>query len=107
MGNTAEADAFGLFVSSVEGHPVTRFGTKVLIGAYRDAENPRKIRYRTKDIIAIPRDEADRYAREYARLIEDQELVAHTADEWSQHQRHVREAGAPREKLESATPDES
>lgn len=106
MGTTSDADAFGLFVSSVEGHPVTRFGTKVLLGAYRDADNPRKVRYRTKEIIAIPRDEAERYAREYGRLIEDEELVAHTADEWTEQQRRLREVGAPRDKIDSATLDE-
>ena len=103
MGETATAfsatDVFGLFVSSVEGSPCTRFGTKTLIGAERDPDNAKKIRYRTKEIVAIPRAEADRYAREYARLISDEALVVHTADEWSEQQRQVREVGAPREKL--------
>jgi len=102
--SAASADAFGLFVSSVEGHPVARFGTKTLIGADRDPDNAKKIRYRTKEIIAIPNAEADRYAREYARLINDEALVAHTADEWSEQQRQIREVGAPREKLKSAEP---
>jgi hypothetical protein len=104
MGASA-AEAFGLFVSSVEGQPCSRLGSKVLIGADRDADNPRKIRYRTKEIVAIPRDEATRYAREYARLIQDEALVAHTADEWSNQQAQIREVGAPREKLKSAEPD--
>jgi hypothetical protein len=106
MGNPA-ADAFGLFVSSVDGQPVMRFGTKVLIGADRDAETPRKIRYRTKEIVAIPRDEALRYAREYARLINDEALVEHDADEWSNQQAQIREVGAPRDKLKSATTDQA
>lgn len=99
------ADAFGLFVSSVEGQPVTRFGTQVLIGANRDAETPNEIRYRTEEIVAIPRAEADRYAREYGRLIEEEALVVHTADEWTEQQ--TREVGAPREKPKSVEPDEA
>ena len=102
--STAPADAFGLFVSSVDGSPVTRFGSTVLIGADRDPTKPNKIRYRTEEIIAIPRDEAEKYAREYARLIADGALVAHTADEWSNQ---VREVGAPREKLKSGKLDEA
>ena len=100
------ADAFGLFVSCVEGKPVTRFGTKVLIGADRDPTQPRKIRYRPKEIIAIPTDEAHRYGRDYGRLIADGELVEHTADEWLQQQNQIREVGAPREKLRSGEPDQ-
>jgi hypothetical protein len=99
MADVAGHQAFGLFVSSVEGRPVTRFGTKVLIGAERDSVTPRKISYRTKDIVAIPVDEAERYSREYARLISDGDLVAHTADEWSKQTQHRAEGGAPRKKL--------
>lgn len=106
MRESAGADAFGLFVSSVEGSPCTRFGTKVLIGADRDADEPRKIRYRTKEIVAIPTDEARRYAREYGRLITDGSLVEHKAEEWSRQQKQINEVGAPREKLKSANTDE-
>jgi hypothetical protein len=76
------ADAFGLFVSSVEGHPVTRFGSSVLLGADRDPDNPKKILYRTDAVIAIPQHEAVRYAREYNRLISEGALVERTADDW-------------------------
>jgi len=105
--SAAAADAFGLFVSSVEGQPVMRFGTKVLIGADRDADEPRKIRYRTKEIVAIPKDEAHRFAREYGRLITDGSLVEHKADEWSRQQKQITEVGAPREKLKSGNTDEA
>lgn len=101
MADVVGRQAFGLFVSSVEGRPVTRFGTKVLIGAERDAATPRKISYRTKDIVAIPVDEAERYTREYARLIAEGDLVAHTADEWQKQSEHRAEVGAPREKLKT------
>jgi hypothetical protein len=106
MSESGGASAFGLFVSSVEGKPVMRFGTKVLIGAERDPEQPRKIRYNTKAIVAIPHDEAHRHAREYGRLIADGELVEHTADEWSRQQDQLREVGAPREKLRAGMPDQ-
>lgn len=71
----------GLFVSSVEGRPVHRFssGGQVLIGADRDPANPRKIIYRTDEVVEIPDAEAARYAREYARAIADGDLVAHEA----------------------------
>ncbi len=96
MGDRGEA--FGLFVSCVEGQPVTRFGSKVLIGADRDPANRRKVRYNPKQIVALPHEEATRYAREYARAIEDGSLTQHTADEWLEQQRRI-EGGAPREKL--------
>jgi hypothetical protein len=87
------ADTFGLFVSSVEGQPVHRFGSKVLIGADADPENPKKIRYRTGDIIAIPHAEALRHAREYGRLISDGALIERTADEWRSQQTQPVEGG--------------
>lgn len=96
-----EAEAFGLFVSCVDGQPCTRFGTKVLIGADRDPTNRRKIRYRPKEIVALPHTEAQRYAREYARAIEDGSLVQHTAAEWREQQRRLGD-GAPRAELTTA-----
>lgn len=99
------AAAFALFVSCVEGSPVTRFGTKVLIGADRDPKVRKKILYRPKEIVAIPVDEARLYGREYARLINDGELVEHTAEKWLAQQQHINEVGAPREKLHSKADD--
>lgn len=99
MGDRAEA--FGLFVSCVEGQPVTRFGSKVLIGADRDPANRRKVRYNPKQIVAVPNEEAQRYAREYARAIADGSLTQHTAGEWLEQQRRI-EGGASREKLNTA-----
>lgn len=107
MVDGAGHQAFGLFVSSVEGRPVARFGTKTLIGAERDPSKPRKIVYRTKDIVPIPVDEAERYSREYGRLIADGDLVKHTADEWTKQTQHRAEVGAPREKLSTGVePDQ-
>jgi hypothetical protein len=85
----AAADAYGLFVSSVQGRPVNRLGaigSSVLIGASRDPDNSKKLKYRTEEIVAIPRAEVDRYAREYARLVADGDLVVRSAGEWSDQQ---------------------
>lgn len=99
-----EADVFGLFVSSVEGHPVSRFGSKVLIGADRDPVLRNKIRYTPKLIVGIPTAEAIKYAREYSRAIADGSLSARKESDWYEQQRQLREVGAPREKLKSAPP---
>lgn len=101
MRDLTAAVAFALFVSCVEGKPVTRFGSKVLIGADRDPLVRKKIIYRPKEIVAIPVDEAERYGREYSRLIKDEELVEHTAEEWLDQQQQINEVGAPRSKLKS------
>jgi hypothetical protein len=103
----ASAETFGLFVSSVEGQPCTRFGSSVLIGADRDPKAPNKLIYRTDEIIAIPRAEAEKYAREYARLIAEKSLVEHTAAEWTKQQEHGREVGAPVDELKSGKLDEA
>lgn len=83
MGENGRGLEFGLYVSCVQGSPVSRFGTKILIGADRDPNEPRKVIYRTKDIVAIPIGEATRYAREYRRTIDEGELIEHTAEEWA------------------------
>lgn len=100
MGDPAEA--FGLFVSSVEGQPVTRYGTKVLIGAARDHLQPRKIIYDPTLIVAIPATEARRYSREYRRAIANGSLTERTAAQWREQQKPNREVGAPREQLKSS-----
>jgi hypothetical protein len=104
----AEAsDAFGLFLSCIEGQPVARFGTKVLIGADRDLTNRRLVRYMPKMIVAIPRAEATKYAREYRRAIADGSVKEQTAAAWLAQQNQLREVGAPRDKLKTATPSEA
>jgi len=75
----ALASPDGLRVSAVEGRPVARFGTPVFIGAERDPENPRKLVYRTGDVVTIPREEAERYRREYIRHITEGDLVLASA----------------------------
>lgn len=101
-----DGDAFGLFVSAVPGQPVTRHGTKILIGAERDPSDRRKIRYREKQIVAIPSGEAVKYAREYRRSIADGALREHTKAEWVAQQEQIELAGASREKLEQHTDEQ-
>jgi hypothetical protein len=87
MGDAAKLAAFGLFVSAVADKPVSRFGAPgVFIGAERDPDNPRKLRYHIDRVVAIPLDEAQRYSREYARLIADGELVARDEKAWKAQQ---------------------
>ena len=100
-----DGDAFGLFVSCVPGNPVTRHGTKILIGADRDPNDRRKIRYREKQIVAIPHGEALKYAREYRRSIADGSLVEHTKEQWLAQQRHIEQAEASRGKLAGESPE--
>jgi hypothetical protein len=104
------ADVFGLFVSSVQGQPVSRFGTAgagsggVLIGATRNPAEPRKIIYDPAVVVGIPHAEALKYAREYQRAVSDGSLTLRTAAAWTEQQNQSREVGAPREKLKTAEP---
>jgi hypothetical protein len=104
----SDVEGFGLFVSSVEGQPVHRFGSPtILIGADRNPDEPRKIIYRTQEVVGIPRAEAQRYAREYARAIADGALTERTAEEYRrQQQSSTTEGGAPRETQELTAPAE-
>lgn len=54
-----------LYVSSVPGRLVFRFGTSVLIGATRSSESPKQIDWDTDNVVRIPAAEARQYAREY------------------------------------------
>lgn len=78
------AAAFALFVSSVEEHLVTRYGTRTFIGAERDKNG---IKWNTKAIVAIPHDEYRRYRREYDRALRDKSLTPRTEAEWNAQNR--------------------
>lgn len=85
MSNQA-APGFSLFVSSVEGALVTRYGSRTLIGATR---TPTSIEWDTELITAIPTDEYERFRREYDRALRDGSLVERSAEDWlAQHQLH-------------------
>lgn len=81
---------FALYVSSVEGHAVTRFSSHkmgkrpTLIGATRDHSDPTKITWDTKRIIGIPEAEYARFGREYNREILGGGLKKRTAQEYTE-----------------------
>lgn len=74
---------FALFVSSVEGSLVARYGTGTFIGAERRADDPRVVDFHTDLIVAIPHDEFRRFRREYLRALREGSLVARNVDEWN------------------------
>lgn len=78
---------FALFVSSVEGRLVTRYGTRTFIGAERRASDPRQLEWHTDQVIAIPHDEFRKYRREYLRALREGSLVVRTDAEWQQQNR--------------------
>lgn len=76
---------FSLFVSSEPGHTVLRYGVpgRILIGAKRKdgvtTWDPEKV-------VAIPRAEAERHAKEYARDIRTRALRERKREEWEAQQ---------------------
>ena len=94
----------GLYVSSVEGHLVTRYGTGrrvngipmpgLLVGAERDPADPSKVVFDTTKIVFIPEQEAVTYAREYRRALQQGALKARTEDEF---ERQNARSAAPKE----------
>jgi hypothetical protein len=92
-------DPADLHVSCVDGLPVTRYGSRVLIGADRTLDG---VTYRPEQIVKIPAAEAARYRREYARQIADGALVVRRAEEWeAQSAAHSKaEADAEAQKAE-------
>lgn len=87
---------FGLYLSSIEGKPVTRFGTKVLIGAVRVGN---RVFYQPKVINPIPIAETKRYHREYRRAISAGSVVSHTREQWLAQQSTITAKQAAAEKL--------
>lgn len=83
MGNAAP---FALFVSSVDGCPVTRFGTRTLIGAARRVKEPTVIDYTPELVVAITTAEFSRYRREYLRALGNATLKRRTIEEWQAQQ---------------------
>lgn len=88
---TGSAPKFVLFVSSIEGKLVRRYGTPVQIGAVRECENPDepnlsrqrwRYRWQTDQVVAIPEDEFNRYRREYTRALATGALTKRTEAEW-------------------------
>ncbi|HXJ75596.1 MAG TPA: hypothetical protein VNM37_22260 [Candidatus Dormibacteraeota bacterium] len=75
-------EPFDLFVSCVEGYPVTRYGSRTFIGARRDPAKPNEIIWSPDQVVAIPRSEYTRHRREYDRAVKDGELRLRTEADW-------------------------
>ena len=64
----AEPEPIFVVSNPAEG-PVTRYGTKTLIGCRRDLKNPRKLHFDTDEVVALPYAEYRKYLKEYNRAI--------------------------------------
>jgi hypothetical protein len=72
---------FALYVSSVPGRPVRRYGSTggALIGAARqDAANPGAVTYYPERVVGLSVAEVQRYGREYRRALSDGDLAERT-----------------------------
>lgn len=84
-----------LFVLPVEGQPVRRYGTSVLVGAMRDLANPRRIVWDPDRVVMIPADEFRTYRREYLRALASGSLVRSTSEAWRDQNPDQPAPGAP------------
>jgi Na+/glutamate symporter len=73
---------FGLFVSCVDGQPVTRFGTGTMIGAARSKATPDVVTYDPTHVVGIPHAEYDRHRRSYDRALGNGSLKARSAADY-------------------------
>lgn len=87
---------FARFFRAVEGKLAPRYGTatatspNLWIGASRDDKG--QLVWDTKTIHPITHREAQRYSREYNRLVRDKALVECTLADWQQQQKEAKEA---------------
>lgn len=76
---------FVLFVSAVEGHAVSRYGSgardrrPTTIGAVR---GPDGFTWNTAEVVALTQDEMNRFSKEYRGAILDGALIQRTEDDW-------------------------
>lgn len=110
---------FSLFVSSVEGRTVERFGTRELIGAKRvfdpplkpdeDASKRKRVtKWFPERIVSITAVEHQRYDAEYRGAIADGGLKAHKREEWeAQIEKDLAAEKATREAAEKLAKDKA
>ncbi len=60
-----------------------RYGTRTFIGADRGIEDPTKMVYDTKRVVALSVAELARYRREYRRAIRNGSLTERKVSEWT------------------------
>lgn len=86
---------FALYVSSVAGHLVTRFGAQgSYVGAERDSSDPTTVVWNEEAIVALTEAEVARYSREYDRLIRGGALRKRTAAEFQRQNSATQQAPA-------------
>lgn len=73
--------SFSLFVSCIEGKPVTRHGSRTFIGAERE-QGTNVIHWFPDRVVAIPEAEHNRYRKEYDRLVRDGDLKLRDESDW-------------------------
>ena len=87
------ADRFALYVSCVpEEGPVTRFGTRTIIGGERGRN---EVTFRPDEVVAITTSEFARYRREYTRALSNGSLRSRTAAEWKAQNESDQRGGTP------------
>jgi hypothetical protein len=97
---TTTVSPFALYVSSVEGKLVTRYGTATrrqpsYIGARRDARDPTRITWETELVVALTTAEVARYRREYDRELAARALRCRTEQDYRAQLAREEQALAP------------
>lgn len=101
-------EPFSLFVSCVEGKPVTRYGSRTFIGAERE-HGTNIIHWFPDRVVAIPSTEHARYRREYDRVLRDGDLKVRTEADWlaqTASEDAAVQAAADKRAAEAAAPKE-
>jgi hypothetical protein len=83
----ADDPKFALYVSSVQGRLVTRYGAGTrsapsYIGARRVSGDPTSIEWDTEVVVALTAEEVARFAREYERALGGKALRKRTREDW-------------------------
>jgi hypothetical protein len=95
----ADEPKFALYVSSVEGKLVSRFGAgsrgaPSYIGARRVAGDPTSVVWDTELVVALTVAEVARFSREYERALAAKALKKRTRDEWLAQAARERDAAS-------------
>jgi hypothetical protein len=91
----ADEPKFALYVSSVQGRLVTRYGAGTrnapsYIGARRVSGDPASIEWDTELVVALTVAEVARFAREYERTLGAKALRKRTGEDWLAQTAHER-----------------
>src|SRR5262249_17517692 len=105
----ADEPKFALYVSSVAGKLVSRYGAggrgaPSYIGARRAAAEPTTIIWDPELVVALTVTEVARFSREYERALTAKALTKRTRDEWLAQTTREREAAKSASDAAPATP---